>query len=251
MDAFKFSIEQKIGGARFGKITTPHGQIQTPVFMPVGTQATVKSVLPSSVWGQGVRILLANAYHLYLRPGVEVIRKGGGLHKFMDWPGAILTDSGGFQVLSLGHMVSITDEAAVFRSHIDGSLIRFRPEDSINAQIALGADIIMCFDQCTSYPIDEKEAREAMERTLLWAQRAKRMDIRKEQALFGIVQGSTYPELRKECALRLRELNFPGYALGGLSVGESKSQFYDIIAYTQEYLPEENPGLMGVAIRWT
>lgn len=247
MGVFKFSLERKVGGARFGKMITPHGEINTPVFMPVGTQATIKSVLPSSVWDMGIRILLSNAYHLYLRPGVEVVRQGGGLHKFMNWPGAILTDSGGFQVLSLGHMVSVTDEAALFRSHIDGSLIRFRPEDSINAQIALGADIIMCFDQCTSYPIEEEEAREAMERTILWSKRAKNIDIPQEQALFGIVQGSTYPELRKECALRLGELDFHGYALGGLSVGESKNRFYDIIERTQEYLPENKPRyLMGV-----
>lgn len=233
--------------ARIGKINTVHGKIDTPVFMPVGTQATVKSVLPGDVWETGSRIILCNAYHLYLRPGPDIIRAAGGLHSFMDWRGAILTDSGGFQIMSLGHMVSISDKEAVFRSHIDGSLIKFSPEDSIRIQAALGADIIMCLDQCIKSPVSFDIAQEAMERTLLWAQRAKKVEIQSHQSLFGIVQGSVYPGLRKQCATELAAMDFPGYALGGLSVGESKQEFYDILHFTVQYLPKNKPRyLMGV-----
>lgn len=247
MEGFRFVIKQTKGKARLGRLTTPHGEFETPVFMPVGTQGTVKSLLPRNIWNTGTRIILSNAYHLYLRPGPSVIEKAGGLHSFMNWPGAILTDSGGFQILSLGHLVSISDEKAVFRSHIDGSLVEFSPEDSIRAQVSIGADVIMCLDQCTPYPIPFEKARDAVRRTILWAKRARRVDIPQKQALFGIVQGSTFPELRKECALELAALDFPGYAIGGLSVGEPKEEFYDMIGVTEQYLPKDCPRyLMGV-----
>ncbi|MGI6627267.1 MAG: tRNA guanosine(34) transglycosylase Tgt [Bacillota bacterium] len=243
--AYDVFLEQ--GNSRLGKMKTPHGEFNTPVFMPVGTQATVKSVLPSDVWDTGSRIILSNAYHLFIRPGPDTIRAAGGLHPFMNWPGAVLTDSGGFQIMSLGHMVSISDEQAVFRSHVDGSLIRFSPEDSIRAQIAFGADIIMCLDQCIKHPASFDVAKEAMDRTILWACRAREVDLPSTQSLFGIVQGSVYPELRRHCAIELSSMDFPGYAIGGLSVGESKKEFYDILHYTTQYLPENKPRyLMGV-----
>jgi queuine tRNA-ribosyltransferase len=243
----EFRILHRSGNARVGKLKTAHGEISTPVFMPVGTQATVKALLPEDVWDTGSQIILCNAYHLFLRPGPDIVKAAGGLHQFMNWPGAILTDSGGFQIMSLAHLVSITDQEAVFRSHIDGSLVRFSPEDSIRVQAALGADIIMCLDHLTGWPVSRGDAREAMERTLLWARRAKKVEIGTHQSLFGIVQGSVYPELRRHCALELGAMDFPGYAVGGLSVGESKQQFYDILHYTCEFLPASKPRyLMGV-----
>jgi len=249
MGRLGFIVEKEAdaGEGRVGRLLTPHGEIETPCFMPVGTQGTVKSLLPQNVWASGTRLILANAYHLYLRPGPQVVEKAGGLHSFMNWPGAILTDSGGFQILSLGHLVSISDEGAAFRSHIDGSLIRFTPEDSVRVQKALGSDIIMCLDQCTPYPIEFRQAREAADRTVLWAKKARRVELPENQALFGIVQGSVYPDLRKECALRLRELDFPGYAIGGLSVGEPKAEFYAMVSFTASFLPKDRPRyLMGV-----
>ncbi len=244
---FSHQVEFTRKKARLGKLTTPHGVIETPVFMPVGTQATVKAVLPQDVWKTGTRILLSNAYHLYLRPGIEVLQKAGGLHAFMGWDGAILTDSGGFQIMSLGHMVRINDEAATFRSHLDGSLVSFRPEDSINIQKAIGSDIVMCLDQLVPYPVSHERAEEAMRRTLSWAKRAKSMELPQRQTLFGIVQGSTFKDLRRRCALELSEMGFLGYALGGFSVGEPKSQFYDVLHHTIESLPEDRPRyLMGV-----
>lgn len=247
MSLFGFEVVHQHKGARLGRMRTPHGVIETPVFMPVGTQATLKSVLPGDVWDTGTRIMLSNAYHLYLRPGSQVVKEHGGLHKFMNWPGATLTDSGGFQVMSLGHMVSLTDEGARFRSHIDGSLVEFGPQESIKAQVDIGADIIMCFDECPPYPVSEEGAVESARRTLLWAKKAKAMDIPESQALFGIVQGSTFPHLRKQCALELAALDFPGYALGGLAVGEPKKDFYEITNLTTAYLPADKPRyLMGV-----
>ncbi len=247
MAGLTFEVVSENGRSRIGTVKTSHGQFATPVFMPVGTQATIKSVLPSDVWETGSSIILSNAYHLFLRPGPEVIRAAGGLHSFMNWPGSILTDSGGFQIMSLGQMVSISDEAAVFRSHIDGSLVRFSPEDAIKAQTAFGADIIMCLDQCIRHPATYYEAKEAMERSLLWARRSREEEIPDTQSLFAIVQGSVFPELRKHCSLELAALDFPGYAIGGLSVGESKDDFYDILKHTTRYLPEDKPRyLMGV-----
>ncbi len=237
----------QLENSRIGKLRTVHGEIDTPVFMPVGTQATVKTLLPEDVWNTGSQIILCNAYHLNLRPGANIVKKAGGLHNFMNWPGSILTDSGGFQIMSLGHMVSISDEEAVFRSHIDGDLIRFSPETSIQVQTALGADIIMCLDQCISSPSSYDMAKQAVNRTVLWAKRAQKVKISPHQSLFGIVQGSVYSDLRKHCALELASMDFPGYALGGLSVGETKQQFYDTLYSTCEYLPSAKPRyLMGV-----
>lgn len=247
MAKLRLDLDFEKGKARIGRMKTPHSEFETPVFMPVGTQATVKSVLPADVLETGSSIILSNAYHLYLRPGPEVIHRAGGLHSFMNWPGSILTDSGGFQIMSLGHSVSITDEAAVFRSHIDGSPIRFSPEDAVRAQVAFGADIIMCLDQCIEYPATYAQAKEATERTILWAERSKKEKVPDCQSLFAIVQGSVFPELRRYCCLELSSLDFPGYGIGGLSVGESKEQFYEVLNYTTEYLPSDKPRyLMGV-----
>ncbi|HHT85757.1 MAG: tRNA guanosine(34) transglycosylase Tgt [Bacillota bacterium] len=247
MSQLQYKVLFQSGNSRIGELETAHGRFETPVFMPVGTQATVKSLMPDHVRDTGSKILLCNAYHLFLRPGPDIVKAAGGLHKFMNWPGAILTDSGGFQIMSLGHMVSISDEEAVFRSHIDGSLIKFSPEESIQVQVALGADIIMCLDHLTGWPMSFDAAKEAMHRTLLWARRSRQLEISPHQSLFGIVQGSIYPQLRKQCALELAAMDFPGYALGGLSVGERKKEFYDIMHYTCEFLPADKPRyLMGV-----
>lgn len=242
-----FTSHFQRGKARLGRVQTPHGEFDTPVFMPVGTQATVKSVLPRDVWDTGSKMILSNAYHLYLRPGAASVKEAGGLHKFMNWRGSMLTDSGGFQVMSLGSMVKVTDEGASFRSHIDGSPVFFSPEVSVKAQVDIGADIIMCFDQCVPYPVSKESAREAMIRTTGWAERAKAVDVPTSQALFGIVQGSVWTDLRRESALALSRLDFPGYALGGLAVGEPKREFYEMVKFTTDYLPEDKPRyLMGV-----
>jgi queuine tRNA-ribosyltransferase len=247
MQSLNFEILKSSGEARLGRLSTPHGVIDTPVFMPVGTQATVKSVLPRDLWDTGTRICLSNAYHLYLRPGPELISKAGGLHRFMGWRGAVLTDSGGFQVMSLGRNVSIDDSGASFRSHIDGHEIKFTPETSVKTQTLLGADIIMCFDHLVPYPVDHSVAADAMERTLNWARRCKSVKIPENQWLFGIVQGSVYPDLRKKSAEELAAMDFPGYALGGFSVGESKKSFYDCVEICVRNLPTDKPKyLMGV-----
>lgn len=247
MTHFSFEITHRQGKARLGALGTPHGRIQTPVFMPVGTQGTVKSVLPSDLWDTGTRIALSNTYHLCLRPGAETVKAAGGIHSFMNWPGAVLTDSGGFQILSLGHLLSLDDEGVTFRSHIDGRLIRFTPEDAVQAQVDIGADIIMPLDQPSPYPASFDEAREAADRTVRWARRARNVEVPAHQALFGIVQGSVYRELRLECAEKLMEMGFPGYALGGLSVGEPKEVFYETTEATTSVLPESKPRyLMGV-----
>ena len=247
MPDLRFEIQKSRGKARLGRLYTPHGEIVTPVFMPVGTQATVKSALPQDVWDTGSRLILSNAYHLFLRPGTATVRDAGGLHSFMNWPGATLTDSGGFQIMSLGHMVKVDDGGASFRSHIDGSPIRFSPEDSVRAQVDIGADIIMCLDQCVSHPVSRDAAKDAMRRTSLWARRQRDEEVPDEQALFGIVQGSMFKDLRKESAEELAAMDFPGYALGGFSVGESKQEFYDVLDYTAGFLPREKPRyLMGV-----
>jgi queuine tRNA-ribosyltransferase len=247
MPGVRFTVEFARGNARLGRLVTPHAEFETPAFMPVGTQATVKSVLPEDVWETGSRIILSNAYHLYLRPGTEVIRQAGGLHAFMNWPGAILTDSGGFQVMSLAHLVSVDDGGASFRSHVDGSPVRFAPDDSVRAQVELGADIIMCLDQCVPYPVSRDAAAEAMKRTVLWAAKARQVAVPDRQALLGIVQGSTFPDLREECSRALASMDFPGYALGGFSVGEPKAESYRLIGHTVGFLPESKPRyLMGV-----
>jgi queuine tRNA-ribosyltransferase len=296
-----FHREGGAGSARAARLTTPHGVIETPVFMPVGTAATVKGVSQDILEQLGVQILLGNTYHLYLRPGVETVRNLGGLHGFMSWPRAILTDSGGFQVFSLSELRKVNEEGVTFRSHLDGSSHFFTPESAMQAQIGLGADIIMAFDECTEYPADRARTQASMELTLRWAQRSKRYfeahkhevpwgssppsdvspqsgdfinsagkqrvphrafgSVRndeaegqevptcagKTQSLFGIVQGGMDLELRRESAERTVEIDFPGYAIGGLSVGEPRERTREVVEHTLQYLPKDKPRyLMGV-----
>ena len=263
-----FSIAASSGPARLGVIQTPHGEIETPVFMPVGTLASVKGVPQHILEELGVQILLGNTYHLYLRPGHEAIRAMGGLHRFMSWERSILTDSGGFQVFSLSELRKVSEQGVEFRSHLDGSSHVFTPERSMQIQIALGADIIMAFDECTEHPATRERARESMEMTARWAKRSKQFfevhkhevpwatsepeaqsteSIPSTQSLFGIVQGGMYSDLRRESAERLLELDFPGYAIGGLSVGEPRELTREIIANTLPLLPNNKPRyVMGV-----
>lgn len=235
-------------GARRGIVHTPHGDIQTPVFMPVGTQATVKSMTPEELKEVGAQIILANTYHLFLRPGHELIKEAGGLHEFMRWDRPILTDSGGFQVFSLGALRTISEEGVEFRSHLDGSKQFLSPEKAMEVENALGADIIMAFDECCPYPSTYEYTKKSMERTTRWAKRCKEAHNRKEeQGLFGIIQGGFYKDLRKQSAEDLIKLDFPGYAIGGISVGEPKEEFLDILNYTAPLMPENKPRyLMGV-----
>ncbi len=297
--SIQFKIDSTAGSARLGKLTTPHGEIETPVFMPVGTLASVKGVPQDVLEELGVQILLGNTYHLYLRPGVETVRKMGGLHGFMSWDRAILTDSGGFQVFSLNELRKVSEEGVTFRSHLDGSSHFFSPESAMAAQIGLGADIIMALDECTEYPAERSRVRDSMEMTLRWAARSKKYfeehkrevpwsghahvgtaalgcpDARSAsvssasegagsaaaelrsagqpgaavptQALFGIVQGGMDRELRRESALHTVEIGFPGYAIGGLSVGEPRERTREIIESTLEHLPADKPRyVMGV-----
>lgn len=235
-------------GARRGVIHTPHGDIQTPVFMPVGTQAAVKSMRPEQVKDMGAEVILSNTYHLYLRPGHEIIREAGGLHKFMNWDRAILTDSGGFQVFSLGKLRKITEEGVRFQSHIDGSRHILTPEKAVEIQNALGSDIIMAFDECAPYPSDRTYIKDSMNRTVRWLKRCKKAHKNIEhQSLFAIVQGGMYKDLRHECAKIMVDMDFPGYAFGGLSVGEPKEEMIDILDDCVEDLPVDKPRyLMGV-----
>ena len=233
--------------ARAGMLTTPHGQVPTPVFLPVGSQGTVKTLTPDELKSLGVGVVLANTYHLYLRPGVTTISKLGGLHRFMGWDGPILTDSGGFQVFSLGHLRRINDEGVLFRSHIDGSEHFLTPELAIELQEQLGADIIMVLDECPPYGENKVSIRRAMERSHLWAERCKRKHKGRKQALFGIVHGGTFSELRRQSTEFITSLDFPGYAIGGLSLGEPKEVMYSILDETVSFLPEDKPRyLMGV-----
>jgi queuine tRNA-ribosyltransferase len=234
-------------GARAGRIHTPHGSFDTPIFMPVGTQASVKTLAPEELKEMGAGIILSNNYHLFLRPGSKLVKEAGGLHKFMNWDRAILTDSGGFQVFSLGDLRKISEEGVTFRSHIDGSKKFLSPEIATQSQMDLGADIIMAFDECVPYPADFKYTRESMELTLRWAQRCKDTMTNSNQGLFGIVQGGMYKDLRIECANRLVDMDFPGYAVGGLSVGEPKELMYEMLDITLEHLPQNKARyLMGV-----
>ncbi len=234
-------------GARAGTLLTPHGSVPTPVFLPVGSQATVKTLTPHDLEPLGVKMVLANSYHLYLRPGVETIRMSGGLHCFMAWDGPILTDSGGFQVFSLGHLRRLSDDGALFRSHIDGSEHFLTPELAIEIQEEMGADIIMVFDECPAYGSDLRAILRATERSHLWAERCLRTHGRSDQALFGIVHGGTFPELRRQSAEFLTSLDFPGYAIGGLSLGEPKELTHAMLDETVPLLPGEKPRyLMGV-----
>jgi queuine tRNA-ribosyltransferase len=308
--SIQFQIEARSGTARAGRLITPHGEVETPVFMPVGTLASVKGVSQDILEELGVQVLLGNTYHLYLRPGVEQVRKLGGLHRFMAWPRAILTDSGGFQVFSLTDLRKVTEEGVTFRSHLDGSSHFFSPESAMDAQIGLGADIVMAFDECTEYPADRERMRASMELTLRWAERSRRhfeehkhevpwakghvapdsspgrqaklagayehdrnyagegaraTDAAAElcsarqpraavstcceatQALFGIVQGGMDRQLRKESAERTIQIGFPGYAIGGLSVGEPRTLTREVVESALEYLPPDKPRyLMGV-----
>ena len=279
--SIRFQIDARAGAARTGLLTTPHGEIETPVFMPVGTVATVKAMPQDILEELGVQILLGNTYHLYLRPGVDTVRNLGGLHGFMAWPRAILTDSGGFQVFSLNELRKVTEEGVTFRSHLDGSSHFFSPESAMEAQIGLGADIIMAFDECTEYPADLARTKASMELTLRWAERSKKYfeEHKPEvpwnaphlsalsnqqtkvprfarndkptgdatQSLFGIVQGGMDLALRKESAERTVEIGFPGYAIGGLSVGEPRERTREIVEATLQYLPTDKPRyLMGV-----
>jgi queuine tRNA-ribosyltransferase len=274
--SFRFQVEARDGAARAGRFFTPHGEVQTPVFMPVGTLATVKGVPQDTLEELGVQILLNNTYHLYLRPGVEVVRQLGGVQKFMAWDHPILTDSGGFQVFSLSDLRKVTEEGVAFRSHLDGSSHFFSPESAIAAEIGLGADIIMAFDECTEHPAEYARTQASMEMTLRWAARSKKyfedhkhevpwfdegpalakrrlergtraLERGTHQTLFGIVQGGMFPDLRRQSAQRTVELDFPGYAIGGLSVGEPRSMTYEMVDAAMRFLPEDKPRyLMGV-----
>lgn len=240
--------ECKQTGARLGRVHTPHGVIDTPTFMPVGTQATVKAMAPNELKEIGAQIILSNTYHLFIRPGHKLIEKAGGLHGFMNWDRPILTDSGGFQVYSLSDNRKIKEEGVIFKSHLDGTKHFFTPEYVMEIENSLGADIIMAFDECTPYPCDFDYAKNSMERTLRWLKRCKDAHNNTEkQALFGIVQGSTYKDLRIESARRTAEIELPGYAVGGLSVGESKELMNEVLEYTVPELPKNKPRyLMGV-----
>lgn len=247
--AIRFEVVKECSrtGARAGLLHTPHGTVETPVFMPVGTQATVKTMAPEELLQIGVQIVLSNTYHLYLRLGEKLVAAHGGLHRFMNWPRPILTDSGGFQVFSLAPLRRITEEGVEFRSHIDGSRHFMTPEKAIDIQMALGADIIMAFDECPPYPCSYDYVRQAVERTTRWARRCKEHHSRPDQALFGIVQGGTFRDLREQSAAELVEMDFPGYAIGGLSVGEPKPLMYEVLEYTVPLLPKDKPRyLMGV-----
>lgn len=247
---FKYEVikECRQSGARLGRLTTPHGVIETPIFMPVGTQATVKAMSPDELKEIGSQIILSNTYHLFLRPGHELIRRMGGLHSFMNWDRPILTDSGGFQVFSLSELRKIKEEGVEFASHLDGSRCFLSPEKSIEVQQALGSDIMMAFDVCSPYPCEYDEAKANMERTLRWLERCEKSWTNENQALFGIIQGGTYTDLRIEstkATAAFKEL--PGIAIGGLSVGEPKPEMYAMLEALLPYLPPEKPHyLMGV-----
>ena len=249
--AFDFTVLKNDGktGARMGRIRTGHGDVDTPVFMPVGTQGTVKALTPETIRGLGAGMILGNTYHLYLRPGHELIRGLGGLHSFMNWHGPILTDSGGFQVYSLGALRKVTADGVIFRSHIDGSRHFIGPELAVRIQEALGSDIMMCLDECTPYPASRSEAGKSLALTMRWAERSLEARTDDRRALFGIVQGGMHSELRREGIERLAEMRFDGYALGGLSVGEPKTEMMDIIRHAAPLLPADRPRyLMGVGL---
>ncbi|MCD8199115.1 MAG: tRNA guanosine(34) transglycosylase Tgt [Phascolarctobacterium sp.] len=239
--------ECRRSGARLGKLYTPHGVFDTPMFMPVGTQATVKTLTPEELYDMGSQIVLSNTYHLFLRPGHELIKKAGGLHKFMNYNRGLLTDSGGFQVFSLGAIRKITEEGVMFASHIDGSRKFLSPEISMEVQEALGSDIAMAFDECIPYPADFDYVEKSTSRTSRWAHRCLKAHTRIDQSLFGIIQGGMYPDLRRQSAEQLTDLDFAGYGIGGLSVGEEKSLMYNILGKTTEWLPRDKARyLMGV-----
>ena len=233
--------------ARLGRLQTPHGILETPVFMPVGTQATVKTLRTVDLEACGASMILCNTYHLFLRPGHDLIQRFGGLHRFMDWPHPILTDSGGYQVFSLGALARVTEEGVLFQSHVDGSRHLLTPERAIDIQLALASDIIMALDECTSYPVTYDAARLSMEMTCRWARRCDEAGRGRLGGLFGIVQGSTYKHLRDVCVQELSNIGFDGYAIGGMAVGEPRDMMYDLVAHTAAQLPANRPRyLMGV-----
>jgi queuine tRNA-ribosyltransferase len=240
--------QNKSSAARLGKITTNHGSFETPVFMPVGTQATVKSMTPEEIHSMGAKIILSNTYHLFLRPGEDLVAEAGGLHRFMNWSGSILTDSGGFQVFSLDQLRKISEEGVAFKSHIDGKALFISPEKAVQIQNALGSDIIMAFDECAPYPAERPYIEHSLERTSRWAERCK-IEHKKtdSQTLFGIVQGGVFPDLRKKSAQQLISIGFEGFGIGGLSVGEPKDLMYEVLEETIPVLPQDKPRyLMGV-----
>lgn len=246
--SFSFDLAATDGNARTGVIHTARGDIRTPAFMPVGTAATVKAMLPESVAATGADILLGNTYHLMLRPSAERIDRLGGLHKFMNWDRPILTDSGGFQVMSLAGLRKLTEQGVTFKSHIDGSKHEITPERSMEIQRLLGSDIVMCFDECTPFPADEKTALDSMQLSMRWAQRSRdAFGDRPAHALFGIQQGSVFPGQRQESADALRDIGFDGYAVGGLAVGEGQDKMFEVLNYAADMLPTDKPRyLMGV-----
>lgn len=248
IDQFRFTLQATSApAARAGTLHTPRGPITTPVFMPVGTNATVKSVTPDELAACHAQIILANTYHLSLRPGAETVAALGGVHRFMGWDGPILTDSGGFQIFSLGHLRTLDDDGATFRSHLDGSTLRFTPESVIALEEQIGADIIMPLDQCIALPAEYEAARQAMHRTTRWLERCLAAHRRPDQALFGIVQGAIFADLRRDHARCIRQLDLPGYAIGGLSVGESKADMLAMLEVVEPELPADRPRyLMGV-----
>ena len=248
MKKFNFKINNQDGSARLGTISTNRGNILTPAFMPVGTAATVKAMMPESVRSTGAEIILSNTYHLMLRPTAERIFQLGGLHKFMNWDRPILTDSGGFQVMSLSKLRKITEDGVTFKSHVDGSKHYLSPERSIEIQKLLGSDIVMCFDECTPYPTTKVEAETSMSMSMRWAKRSRdAFGDRPEHALFGIQQGSTFRDLREKSAEKLSEIGFDGYAIGGLAVGEGQEKMFKVLDYAPNQLPQDKPRyLMGV-----
>ncbi len=250
LSRFRYELikEEKHTHARLGRIYTPHGVIETPVFMPVGTQATVKAMTPEELKEIGAEIILSNTYHLYLRPGHELVKKAGGLHSFMHWDRPILTDSGGYQVFSLSDLREITQDGVYFKSYLDGSGHFIGPEKAMEIENALGADIIMCFDECAPYPAEWEYVKKSSDMTIEWAKRCKAGNSRPdEQALFGILQGGLYKDIRIENAKRMADLDFPGYSIGGLSVGEPKDLMLDAIETVENYMPKNKPRyLMGV-----
>ena len=245
---FQFNINATDGRARTGVINTPKGEIRTPAFMPVGTAATVKAMMPENVRATGADILLGNTYNLMLRPGAERVHNLGGLHKFMNWQGPILTDSGGYQVMSLTDLRKLTEEGVKFKSHIDGSLHNLTPEYSMEIQRLLGSDIVMSFDECTPFPATEKQAKSSMDLSMRWAQRSRdAFGDRPGYALFGIQQGSTFKDMRAESAEKLTKIGFDGYAVGGLAVGEGQDLMFEVLEYAPNQLPQDKPRyLMGV-----
>jgi len=246
---FKLIHKDSNSKARLGKLITVHGEIDTPCFMPVGTQGTVKAISPEELKNSQAQIVLSNAYHLFLRPGMEIIKRAGGLHNFMSWPKPILTDSGGYQIFSLALLRKVHDGGVEFQSHINGMKHFLTPEDLIQIQVDLGSDIMMTLDECVHYPCAKDHAEIAMIRTIDWANRSKKVKSKNQQLLFGIAQGATYEELRKECTQRLLEIGFDGYAIGGVSVGEPKNLRYNIVNFVADLLPQDKPRyLMGVGL---